>query len=74
MTVTKSQFASACNITAMLSPAARFIGAASDGGKKAIQALLKEGIINDNNNSSPRKTKSPTMIDMKMLNFQAAQT
>lgn len=38
------QFASASDITAMSSPAARFIGAASDGDKKAIQALLKEGI------------------------------
>ena len=37
------QFASASDITAMSSPAARLIGAASDGDKKAIQALLKEG-------------------------------
>jgi hypothetical protein len=42
--VTKSQFASACDVTDMSSPAARFIGDASDGGKKAFQALLKEGI------------------------------
>jgi ankyrin repeat protein len=37
------QFASASDITAMSSPAARLIGAASDGDKKAIQALLKDG-------------------------------
>lgn len=37
------QFASASDITAMSSPAARLIGAASDGDKKAIQSLLKEG-------------------------------
>ena len=35
---------SVCEITVMSSPAARFIGAASDRGKKVIQALLKEGI------------------------------
>lgn len=37
------QFASASDITAMSSPAARLIGAASDGNKKTIQTLLKEG-------------------------------
>ncbi|CAB9523462.1 ankyrin 3, node of Ranvier (ankyrin G) [Seminavis robusta] len=38
------QFASAADIKTMNSPGARMIGAASDGDKKAIQALLKEGI------------------------------
>jgi len=38
------QFASASDIKTMSSPGARMIGAASDGDKKAIQALLKEGI------------------------------
>lgn len=37
------QFASASDIQAMSSPSARLIGAASDGDKKAIQSLLKEG-------------------------------
>jgi len=36
------QFASASDITAMASPAARLIGAASDGDKKTLQSLLKE--------------------------------
>ena len=38
------QFASAGDIKTMNSPGARMIGASSDGDKKAIQALLKEGI------------------------------
>ena len=38
------QFASASDITSMSSPGARLVSAASDGDKKAIQALLKEGI------------------------------
>jgi len=38
------QFASAGDIKTMSSPGARMIGAASDGDKKAIQALLKEGV------------------------------
>lgn len=38
------QFASAADIKTMSSPGARMIGAASDGDKKAIQALLKEGV------------------------------
>lgn len=38
------QFASAGDIKTMSSAGARMIGAASDGDKKAIQALLKEGI------------------------------
>jgi ankyrin repeat protein len=38
------QFASAADISTMSSPGARLIGAASDGDKKAIQALLKEGV------------------------------
>lgn len=38
------QFASAGDIKTMSSPGARMIGAANDGDKKAIQALLKEGI------------------------------
>ena len=43
VTVTKSQFVSACDIAgAISSPTARFTGAASDGDKKAIQARLKE--------------------------------
>lgn len=37
------QFASSADITAMSSPAARLVGAASDGDKRTIQALLKEG-------------------------------
>jgi ankyrin repeat protein len=37
-------FALASDIKTMSSPGARLIGAASDGDKKAIQALLKEGI------------------------------
>jgi ankyrin repeat protein len=38
------QFASAGDIKTMSSEGARLIGAASDGDKKAIQALLKEGV------------------------------
>jgi len=38
------QFASASDIRTMSSPGARMIGASSDGDKKQIQALLKEGI------------------------------
>jgi serine/threonine-protein phosphatase 6 regulatory ankyrin repeat subunit B len=38
------QFASAADIVAMSSPGARLIGAASDGDKKAVQAILKEGV------------------------------
>jgi ankyrin repeat protein len=38
------QFASATDIQTMSSDGARLIGAASDGDKKAIQALLKEGV------------------------------
>lgn len=38
------QFASASDITTMSSPGARLVSAATDGDKKAIQALLKEGI------------------------------
>ena len=38
------QFASAADIKTMSSDGARLIGAASDGDKKAIQALLKEGV------------------------------
>jgi serine/threonine-protein phosphatase 6 regulatory ankyrin repeat subunit B len=38
------QFASATDIQQMSSPGARLVGAASDGDKKAIQAMLKEGI------------------------------
>ena len=38
------QFASSGDIKTMSSEGARLIGAASDGDKKAIQALLKEGI------------------------------
>lgn len=38
------QFASATDIKTMSSPGARMIGAASDGDKKKVQALLKEGI------------------------------
>ena len=42
------QFASASDITTMASPGARMIGAASDGDKKALQALLKEEGIDVN--------------------------
>lgn len=38
------QFASASDITSMSSPGARLVTAASDGDKKAIQAMLKEGV------------------------------
>ncbi|KAG7344063.1 ankyrin repeat domain protein [Nitzschia inconspicua] len=38
------QFASATDIQTMSSDGARLVGAASDGDKKAIQALLKEGV------------------------------
>jgi ankyrin repeat protein len=38
------QFASATDIQTMSSDGARFIGAASDGDKKAIQVFLKEGV------------------------------
>jgi ankyrin repeat protein len=38
------QFASSADIKTMSSDGARLIGAASDGDKKAIQALLKEGV------------------------------
>jgi ankyrin repeat protein len=38
------QFASASDLAAMSSPGARLIGAASDGDKKTIQALLKDGV------------------------------
>ena len=38
------QFASASDISSMSSPGARLVGAASDGDKKAIQAMLKEGV------------------------------
>jgi ankyrin repeat protein len=38
------QFASAGDIKTMSSAGARFVGAASDGDKKAIQALLAEGV------------------------------
>ena len=38
------QFASAADIKTMSSPGARMIGAASDGDKKTIQALLKDGV------------------------------
>jgi serine/threonine-protein phosphatase 6 regulatory ankyrin repeat subunit B len=38
------QFASPSDIKTMSSPGARLVGAASDGDKKAFQALLKEGI------------------------------
>jgi ankyrin repeat protein len=38
------QFASATDIQTMSSDGARLIGAASDGDKKSIQALLKEGV------------------------------
>mmetsp|Transcript_36079 Transcript_36079/g.43093 ORF Transcript_36079/g.43093 Transcript_36079/m.43093 type:complete len:912 (+) Transcript_36079:103-2838(+) len=42
------QFASAADITAMASPGARFIGAASDGDKKIMQSLLKEKEVDVN--------------------------
>ena len=38
------QFASAADVEAMGSPGARLVGAAHDGDKKAIQALLKDGV------------------------------
>mmetsp|Transcript_12255 Transcript_12255/g.17096 ORF Transcript_12255/g.17096 Transcript_12255/m.17096 type:complete len:903 (+) Transcript_12255:62-2770(+) len=38
------QFATAADIVAMSSPAARLIGAASDGDKKKVQALVKDGV------------------------------
>ena len=43
-TALQLQFASAADIKTMSSDGARLIGAASDGDKKTIQALLKEGI------------------------------
>ena len=42
------QFASAADITAMASPGARFIGAASDGDKKTLQSLLKDKTVTVN--------------------------
>lgn len=43
------RFASAADLTTMSSPAARLIGAASDGDKKAVEKLLKDGVIADIN-------------------------
>lgn len=42
------QFASAADITAMGSPGARFIGAASDGEKKIVESLLKSKEVDVN--------------------------
>ncbi len=42
------QFASAADITAMASPGARFIGAASDGDKKLVESLLKSKEVDVN--------------------------
>lgn len=42
------QFASAADITAMDSPGARFIGAASDGDKKTVESLLKSKEVDVN--------------------------
>lgn len=42
------QFASSADITAMASPGARFIGAASDGDKKLVESLLKSKDVDVN--------------------------